>query len=157
MNTCEVKSSVKIIMATKKWKCLRARPDRGNGCCHGNRVFEIKLKSKSLNRFSFTDNSRRHQQDHCAFLMNIVYRSKKFVKLWNIITLSALFEWVFMIWRSMIVEVSYQKILLDIEGGLSYQLNPGWIWRWMILNMFCWFYLWSSWIKIYVKGMRLLK
>ena len=116
MNTCEVKSSVKIIMATKKWKCLRARPDRGNGCCHGNRVFEIKLKSKSLKRFSFTDNSRRHQQDHCAFLMNIVYRSKKFVKLWNIITLSALFEWVFMIWRSMIVEVSYQKILLRYRG-----------------------------------------
>ena len=28
---------------------------RGNGCCHGNRIFEVTLKSKSVNRFSFTD------------------------------------------------------------------------------------------------------
>ena len=87
MNTCKVKSSEKIIMATKKWKFLRTRPDRGNGCCHGNRVFEIKLKSKSLNRFSFTDNSRRHQQDPCAFLMNIVYRSKNVLLLAGQMTL----------------------------------------------------------------------
>ena len=25
-NTCEVKSSVMIVMATKEWKCLRPRP-----------------------------------------------------------------------------------------------------------------------------------
>ena len=60
VNTCEFKSIVKIIMATKKWKYLRPRPNRGNGCCHGNRVFEITLELKSLR----------------AFLMIIVYRSK---------------------------------------------------------------------------------
>ena len=46
-----------------------------------------------------------------------------------------------MIWRSMILVVRYQKMLLDLDEGSSYQINPGC--RRMVLH-FCRVYVWLN-------------
>ena len=89
------------------------------------------LMAKFLSEWS----RRRHQRNRLAFLGNIVLTAANDLECCNFNNLICLS----MIWRSMILEVRYHKMLMDLDEGPSFQINSGC--RRMVLY-FCRVYVW---------------
>ena len=59
-----------------------------------------------------------------------------------------------MIWRSMILEVRYHKLLMDLDEGPSFQINSGC--RRMVLY-FCRVYVWLNSMQVLCENDKIVE